>query len=559
MSKQSKTTKIWLWIAGFVLINFLTAETFIRWDITEEQRYSLAEVSVNTLSELNGPVEMDVYIEGEFPAEIRKFQQILRNRLIEMEQYSNYPLRTIYIDPSKNAELRGELMRKRVVPIRVNIRESATDVSQKQLFPVISIRAGDREQLVDVLKGSVLPNGEINFEKAEADLEYKIISAIRNLNKDRGSLVAWILGHGEMKLEDIPADLGNEIQNSYELGVYDMRANAGQVISPEISALIIAGPQSAFSERDKYELDQYLMRGGNIIWLLDMQEVDMDIYQKQSTLTLLRELNLDDFFLKHGIKINYDLLQDLECEKIEVFQEGPSGGKYDALPWLFYPMHYSFPEHPISRNIDAVLLRYAGTIDTFSVSGLTKEVFMASSPRSRILNGRQFVDLNNYLTNPPPSQEFTQNSLITGLLVNGSYNSLFQGRSTSPVLMDSLVKGPPSEPFLDKSLSGSQGSMVIISDSDFLRQNSFRGKPTPFLPYDNKALIMNAMDFVTGDEALTQIRSKEIVTRRLDKDKIRENTTLIRIVNIALPLLLILIFAILRHWLRARQYRRIQY
>jgi gliding-associated putative ABC transporter substrate-binding component GldG len=338
-----------------------------------------------------------------------------------------------------------------------------------------------------------------------------------------------------------------------------MKENAGVPIDPGIDVVVIQQPTRPFSERDKYELDQYLMRGGSIIWMLDQQRVDMDLFEKRSTLSELRDLNLDDMFMKYGFKLNYDLVQDLNCEPVEVFQETPDGGVFSSHPWIFYPVLYRFPDHPVNRNAEAALFRYASSIDTFAQEGVRKTVLMQSSAQSRALTGRQFIDLNQYLQTPPAPEAFQdRGNRILGLLLEGQFVSLFRGREQSGVLLDSLVQTPPQQPFVAGNTEGLPGRMVVISDGAFGQSKSFRGRPTAYLPYDNQTLILNAIDYLAGDEALTGIRSREVIVRRLDRDKVRDHAFSLRLFNLLLPVLLVLLFGLLRFYLRARRHQRLK-
>ncbi|MEM6764790.1 MAG: gliding motility-associated ABC transporter substrate-binding protein GldG [Bacteroidota bacterium] len=542
-------------IALIVFVNLLASRFFYRWDLTKEKRYSLSEVSKQTARELASPMLISIYLEGDFPPVIRKLQETIRTTILEMKQYAGTRLEFEFVDPSKNQDLLKQFREKNIVPIPVRIRTSATDVARKDMFPVALFRYKGKEQYVNFLKGCVYPSGEVNFEKAEADLEYKLTSTIRNLSKEEGGVVVLLQGHGEKKLEELPLDLLADIQNSYNLFTFDMKANPGQSLSPDIDVLMVFDPVASFSERDKYELDQYLIRGGSILWVVDQEAVDLDLYQKRATLTELRELNLDDMFNRYGFKINYNLVQDINCEKTEVFREGPSGGIFDAYPWIFYPLIYSFSDNPIARNVETLLLRNASSIDTFSQENVKKTVLMRTSPNSRTIDGKQFIDLNQYLLAPPPEQLFIgKGPHTTALLLEGLFPSVFTGRVSEEILLDSLATEMPTATFGTQNNPLAPGKMLVISDGDFVMSKSNRGEPSPYLPYDNKVFLMNAIDYLGGDIALTQIRSKEVVDRRLDRRKIAENEIFIKSLNLLLPIGLILVFGLIRYIWRRRKF-----
>lgn len=561
-------------IAIIIVLNLFLSGFFKRIDLTSENRYSLSEISKATADSLRYSMTIQIYMEGEYPPNIRRFQDAVRTTLQELQQYSDGFLDYEFIDPKNNTELIKELSKKGLPPIPVTVRTSAAETENKQLFPYALIRYREQEQYIDLVKGCVLPNAQIDFLKAEGDLEYKLVAPMRNLIREQGGNIALIDGHGEYTSETL-AEWITAMQNSYKVFRFDLRKNAGQGLAPTITAekmkeagkelpdnlkykngidvLVIAQPEQAFTEREKYEIDQYLMRGGNVLWVLGQEKVDMDMYEKRACLSSLRDLNLDDLFLKYGCKVNYNLVQDLSCEKTEMFREGPSGGMFQALPWIFSPMVYVFPNHPIARNIDNVLLRYPSSIDTMAQAGVKKSVFLSSSQDSRTIDGQQFIDIDKYLQEKPPIPLFkNKGNKIIGVLMEGYFQSLFAGRE---IPTDSLAPKMPTAPFGDKSAL--PGKMIVISDGNFPLGKQFRGK-LGYMPYDNKAMLMNAIDYLAGDVALTQIRAKEVEVRLLDKDKVIQYTWLIRAVNLVLPIVLIALFGFTRAYLRKRKNERFQ-
>jgi len=540
-----------LLLIGLIIVaNLLLSAYFSRIDLTKEKRYSLSELTEETAESIELPMTVSVYLEGEFPPNIREFQEALRTTLLEIKQYAGSQFDFEFVDPSNNPELQRSLQERGFTPVPIKVRLSATETKDQYMWPVMTIRYRQREIPIDLLKGATVmtqqgPN--INFVKAEADLEYKITSAMIRLMKERGGVVAVLEGHGEIPVSAIP-DLGSEIQNNYNFFRLNLANAPNYEISPSIDVLLVLQPTEPFSERDKYEIDQYLMRGGSIMWMLNHEIVDLNLYQKQSTLTELRELNLDDMFMRYGFKVNYDLVQDLECEPTEVFQ--PESQSFFSKKWIFFPLSLGLPEHPISRNVDAVLMRYTSSIDTFNMPGVEKGVFLTTSPLSRTVQGSQFIDLNQYLQSPPPNSLFNKGPQIVGLQMEGIFPSLFDGRE---IPFDTAAPNPPPARFGAQNSPEAPGRMVVISDGQFALGKDFRAERSPRLPYDNKNLLMNAVDYLAGDEALSQIRSKEVITRRLDREKVVENEGFIRMLNIGLPILLIALFGGLRFYLRRKK------
>lgn len=539
-------------IVLLIVANLILSSFFFRLDLTKEKRYSLSDVSEATLDTMAYPMFVTVYLEGEFPPDIRAFQDVLRTTLLEMKQYANGNFDFEFVDPSNNAELQKQFQELGFMPVPVQYR-LGDETRFKNMWPLAAFRYKDYEQYVDLLKGASIPTPQgpnINFQKAEADLEYKLMSSVLNLIRERRGIVGLVRGHGELPNENIQ-ELGTELFNAYNLVDLNMATTyAGAGISPDFDVLLILQPVEAFSERDKYELDQYLMRGGSILWIMDYEKVDLDLFQKVSTFTELYELNLEDLFFKYGVKLNFDLVQDVSCENIELFDE--TSQNFATHRWVFYPRYFSLPEHPVTRNVDAVMMRYASSIDTVNQAGVKKSVFLSSSPRSRTVQGRQFIDINQYVQSPPPVSVFNKEGLIMGLMMEGIFESLFVGREAPT---DSLTPTKPTAAFGARNNPSRPGKVAIISDGAFPQPRIFRGRQQR-VPFDNVDLVMNVIDYLADDQALTEIRSKEVVVRRLDRDKARDNAGSMRLLNLVLPNLLILLFGVILFYARKRRFAR---
>jgi len=553
-AKDSGSLNLLVVVGIIVVANLIVSQFFARIDLTAENRYSLSEVSLTTADSLNYPMSVKVYMEGDFPPNIRQFQDALKATLAELQQYSHGYLDYEFINPTGNKDILAEFQKRGIAPVPVMVRKNAAETARLDMYPVATVRQRDREVYIDLLKGCAKPNGEIDFQQAESDIEYKAVAAIRSILREDPVFVGVLGGHGERQPAEMPEFI-TELQNAGKnIYTFDMQKQPGKSISPSLEVLLIVQPTERFSERDKYELDQYLMRGGCIFFVLNQEEVNLDLYEKRSTLTNLRDLNLDDLFMQYGFKVNYDLVQDLSCESVEFFQDGANGGGFTSQKWIFSPMVLQMPNHAVCRNTDAVLLRYPSSIDTFAMKGLYRGVFLQTSPYSRTVSGKQFIDVAEYLAAPPPQAMFRQGGRITGLMTEGRFSSLFTGRA---VPMDSAARTPAEAVFLPNSTSVRPARMAVISDGEFPLGKLFRGKRR-LLPYDNKTLLLNTVDYLAGDQTLTAIRSKEVVERRLDRDKVVRHATLIRVVNIALPLVLIAAFGVVRFWLRKRRNERLR-
>ncbi len=541
-------------------INLIADQIFYRWDLTKEKRNSISDLNKQTMQSLQKIVTIKVYLEGDFPPSLERLSNAIRNTLYEMEAYADGNLQFTFIDPSDNKVLQKQFQQKGILPIPLNIKDENIE-ARKYIYPVIVVNYEDREEWIDIFKNAYYPNGMANLVKAETDIEYKLVSAIRRLTAEYRPTIGFLTGHNETPLKKMP-ELINELKNSYD--IYEVNVKYGNAIPPSflglpdtlkkkfegrtgLDVLLVVQPDSAFSEREKYEIDQYLMMGGKILWILDQNRVILD---KQQTLSQPRQLQLDDLFFKYGFKINYDLIQDLSCGKIHLLADiNKQGGQFQSLNWVFYPMAVRFKQHPVTRNLDAVLYRYASSIDTLPRIGLKYTPLILSSPLSRSLTGNVLIDINEHTKPIPQNIFFNKGDKMLGLLIEGKFQSLFQGREAPT---DQFAKEKPTAVFIPQNKVPT--AMIVLSDGQLAEKDDH--PYIPYMPVDNKSLIQNAVDYLVGDEAITLVRAKEVEIRRLSKKAGKDHKFYIQIFNLLTPTVLIIIFGFFRFYWRKKRFEQ---
>ena len=306
-----------------------------------------------------------------------------------------------------------------------------------------------------------------------------------------------------------------------------------------IDVLIVAQPRRACSERAKYEIDQYVMRGGRVLWVYDQQEVDENDFQQElgSTLSLDRNLNLDDMTQGYGFQVEHDLIQDLRSGQKPLMTYYDNRPRIVPMPYTMYPLVQDFGPSPVTRNLNAVMLRYASSIDTLSHPWARFAPLARTSPASRALSAPVYLNLDTLMNHKPPAQAFRgKGGLVTGLLVEGKFPSVFAGR---PAPKDSLNPAPPTAKFLRQCVYDNK--MIVLSDGALLRPTDRKSRFQGLMPYDNRKLLMNAVEFLMGESSLTKIRDKELVIHALDPKKVKRNEGVIRYGNILLPVLLVML------------------
>ncbi len=560
-STRSRWIQTILWLLILLFVNLLAENFFYRIDLTAEKRYSLSPFSIRTADTLDRILTVKVYLEGEFPPPIKRFRDAIETMLQELKVYAGDRIQYQFIDPAENIELLQAFANRGIQPVPINVRNSELEQSQKYMLPVAVFTYNGQDEYIDLLKGATMPTGEVSTLKAEAELEYKIIAAIRRLLRGKKKIIAILQGHGEPTLDQLK-ELVTELKQFYLVNTVSVKNGdpipatkadmpdslKAQIKGEGVDVLLVLQPDSAFTEREKYEIDQFIMRGGKVLWCFDQQRVNLQ--NGPSTLSQLRQLNLDDLCMNYGFKVNTDLIQDRSCGFLDVVQGFHNGPVWRSMPWCYYPKVQFFPDHPVTKNLDVVLMRYASSIDTLPRSGIKAEVLMVSSPLSRSQKGVIAIDLNELMTSPPPPEVLRGKGLRPlGVLLSGTFNSNFIGRE---VQTDSFAPQPATARFLPRTPYPNR--MIVLSDGALVLGNDTRGRKDPFMPFDNKQLIMNCIDYLAGDLSMTEIRSKDIQFRSLDREKVRPNILNIQILNIAVPVLMVIVFGVIRYYQRRARY-----
>ena len=554
--------------AILLLVNLLGQQFHFRVDLTREGRYSLSPLTERMLDTLRHPLSVKVYLGGEdVSPEVARFRESVRTFLEELRVQATEPLDYTFEDPGGNTDLQQQLARNGVPPIQEIQANNNTSTSMRLVFPAAVVNYNGRTEYIDLLKGERYSfNGKPNYLFAEQQLEYKFASALNRLLDPKRKVVGFLQGHREIPPLQVREWL-EDLRKFYDLTpvyTYDGKAIpppkstlpaevASQIKGEGVEVLIALAPDSAFTEREKYEIDQFVMRGGRLLILLDQQQLDrQSLVEKGKTLTTLRNLNLDDQFAKWGFRVNYNLIQDIACDKLYLVSGRDEQGRprFEALPWVYYPRLMVFPQHPITQNLDAVMLRYAATIDTLALPGLRFTPLLRTSPNTRMLTGNVLIDLETFFRNPPPPEAFDKGSQTAGLLVEGPLQSAFVGRKAPT---DDRAPEPPSTRFTPRTVRDAR--IIVLADGDIPLSHRMPYREAA-IPYDNKTLLMNCVDYLAGDQAMNEIRAKDVRLRKLNLAVVDRLGSRLQALNVLLPVLLVLLGGALRFAWRRRRYGR---
>lgn len=555
--KFNTTLQILILVGIVLLVNFIASGISRRIDLTDDNRHTVSDVSVDLLQDLQSSVFVTVYYGGDLPTHYKQLEEQMRTLLREMQIASDFKLDFQFIDPTEDPGIFRRFAEKQLYPFRISAPTSYTAQTETQVLPYAQISVGQRDVMINLINNCVMrtPDGQTDFSVSCAlqRFEYNLISSIYNMTREKFKTVGFLTGHGEYTKE-ATGDLQGELDHYYNFIRVDLRS--GKPIGPSnLDLLIVMQPDSALSDREVYEIDQYIMRGGSAIFLTDNEILDFKIGDQMSTFTFLRNTNLDPLFNKMGLKVNANLVKDLSCGQISMESYTTAfGNEAKRNYWPYYPLIRNFSGHPTTRYINRVLLRYAASIDTFNVEGIQKTVLFKTSQRSWLKHGVQFINIDQEVRQQPDPSKYINGGQISAILLEGQFPSAFAlyGPPT-----DAMAPSLPQQKLIPKSLPDTKPRVIVISDGEFAVADVVGGQATR-LPEENKTLMMNLIDFMTGQDIITKLRVRNYHDRMLDPEKVFGNETMIQALNIGLPVLLVVLFGIVRTLIRRRRNKRLK-
>lgn len=545
-------------IGFLILLNIFSSFLFTRVDFTREQRYTLSPITRNMLSELNANIQITVYLEGDFPAGFKRLRNSTRDILTDFKAYSGGKLEFDFVNPTtgdvKTQETAfQDLAAKGIEPTKLSVK-TEDGLSQKMIFPAALITYRGKQTAVKLLLNRAGASPEEVLNNSVQNLEYAFASAIKMLGRDGKPRIGFTEGHGE--LTDLQLnDAMKSLEDGYEVGRVNLNVIPIEGLD-KLAILIIPKPDAAFSEAEKYKLDYFVMKGGRVLWAIDQVNAELDSLRGAGEqLAFAKKLNLDDILFKYGVRMNYNLVADMNCAQVPVSVGTIAGqSQIKLLPWLFYPVFVATSTHPLVKNLDGIRGEFSGTIDTIPVKGVIKQVILSTSPFNRTLETPTMLSLQMLEQEPNP-QDFQNTPQPVAVLLEGTFASSFRNRPV-PAGIDPAVKIPSV---------GKATKMIVLADGDILKNQVSNTDRSPYpLGYDrytqqqygNKNLLLNAADYLIDDSGIIQLRNKEIQIRLLDRARIRTERTFWQVLNIGLPLFLLCGFGLARHYYRLRKYAR---
>lgn len=571
---------IWFLTGLFMILVYLSTLFFYRIDLTAEKRYSLTAATKTLLKEMDSTITIKVFLTGELPADYKKLSIAARDLLDEFRSLSGNHIKLSFEKPGDNITsdtarvlFYDSLARLGVVFEQSEVVSSKAEKETNQLIipsALVSFRKGQKPIAIDlrssrkvykqynVITDNPQEDVEATRNAAEALLEYKFANAIDKLTRKYVPTVAYAVGNGE-PVDLTVNDLGESLRNEYRLAVFDLKK--GYPDASMIDALMIVKPQQPFTEEDKLKLDQYVMNGGRIIWFVDKLHAELDsLMRSQAAYTAFdRGLELDDLLFKYGVRINPDLVQDLNCSRIPIVVGKNADGspKMQRVPWPYYPFLSARSDNPISKNLDRVLPIFPSSIDTVKSPGIDKTILLATDTNSRRISSPAIVSINS-VKGDEDLMSFNKSYIPVAVLLEGKFHSLYSNRLGKEVL-DS-VQRITGKPYLAAAVKDAK--QIVVADADIVT-NSVSNTAGPLsmglLPLENyrfanREFFLNSMDYLVSSNNLFESRNKDFVLRLLDKTKVEEQKNMWQAINIGLPVALVVVIGLLFQWGRKRKY-----
>lgn len=541
-------------ILALVVINVIGHYMYTRFDLTEDKRYTLSQPAISSVQDFENPVIIDVLLDGNLPPEFIKLKGETQ-QLLEEFASENKNIKFNFVNPLEEAEasenIIAELSKLGLTPANVTIEENGK-VSQEIVFPWAMVNYNNTTIKIPLLKNKLGASTEERVNNSVQHLEYAFADAFVKLNIKEKKRVAIIKGNGE--LEDIYiADYLTTIRDYYNIGAItlDSVASNPQKVLDQLKGFdlaIIAKPTQAFTDAEKYVLDQYIVNGGKSIWLIDEVAIELDslFNENGSAFALERNLNLNDFFFKYGVRINPVLINDLYFTQIVLASGEGNQSEYNPVPWYYNPMVFSRNNHPINNNLEAVRFQFANSMDTLP-NPYKKTILYYSSPLSKTEGTPREINLNTINT-PPKKESYTNGNQPLAVLIEGEFKSAFLNRVKPIALKGTMEKGEANK-------------MLVIADGDLIKNQVKNGRPLE-LGYDkwtnnyfgNKEFLVNSINYLLDDNGLINIRNKKVTIPFLDEKKIVEEKSKWQYINIGLPVALILLFGWLFNAYRRKKY-----
>jgi gliding-associated putative ABC transporter substrate-binding component GldG/gliding motility-associated ABC transporter permease protein GldF len=551
---NSELIQILFLCLGLLVINVFAQSIYKRFDLTKDQRYTLSQSVLDIIKDVDSPIIIDVFLEGDFPSEFRRLQTETKQLLEEFSAYNSNIIfnfiNPLEDDKSRDTNIRN-LNQRGLTPLQLSVNENGKS-SQEVIFPWALASYNNQTVQIPLLKNTIGALAKDMVSNSVQQLEYAFADGFSKLVHPKRRKVAVLRGNGQLENKYI-ADFVKTLRDYYFIAPFTLDSvvsNAQQTLDKlEVFDLIInAKPTQVFSEEEKLVLDQFIMNGGKSLWLIDKVTIDKDSLYNDAgkSFATARDLNLTDFFFKYGVRINPVLVNDLYSAPITLAIGEGSEAQFQPVQWQYSPLASGANNHPIVNNINLVKFDFANKIDTLK-NEISKTILLKSSPLSKLLGTPIEISLD-VITKQPDRTSFTNGNQTLAVLLEGEFTSVYNNRVKPFKLSDEKNKSAATK-------------MIVIADGDVIKNDVGR-KGSQELGFDkwtgqtygNKEFLLNAVNYLLDDGGLINIRSKEIAIAFLDSEKITSQKAKWQLINIVLPLMLLGVFGFIFNFYRKKKY-----
>jgi ABC-2 type transport system permease protein len=545
-----------------ILVNWLAASWHGRVDFTNEKRFTLSKATKHLLRNVKEPIQVDVFLKGDYPSGFKKLSASTEDLLQEFKEIvgSNFQFKFISPEekvPGTDVAYGDSLAALGLLPI--NLTSQVKEGQQQQfVYPVAIVHYKERSSPVLLYQGKT---PLINFQElnsAEALLEYKLANGIASLSQEQLPMIGYMSGNGEPMDYSIYDLVENNLKANYNLSLFNV--NKQPFIPREFEVLLMVKPTEPFSEAAKFKIDQYVMNGGKLLVFMDRLNAEMDSLQiKNEIIAYDRDLQLNDMFFKYGIRLNADLIMDLQCDYLPFDVNG--NGQFELLPWNYFPVFASQSNHPINKNLGFVAGHFTNSIDTVEAIGIRKTAILTSSANARKMASPALISGKENVT-APDDEKYKTSFIPAGMLLEGKFTSLFANRA-SQAMQDSIAAYGGM--FLPECIVDNK--MIVVADGDIVMNAVVKGnQPIPMgmnpytygtqreFPFANQEFFQNCMDYLVNNFGLSEAKAKDYQLLLLDSKRVKEEKAFWQMINIAIPVLLVILFALLFQWMRKKKY-----
>lgn len=567
--KTNAIIRIITLIAIIMVLNFLGQMIYTRFDLTKEKRYTISDASKALLKKNTESIYIKVYLDGNLPSGFLRLKNSTKDILQEFKSYSKAKIQIDFINPFEKANTDAEkkaiyeqLIEKGLMPTNLKLK-SDESYSEKIIFPAALVNVGELSIPVQLLENQIGYGAEQALNNSVILLEFKFASAIKKLTQRGNPTITFIHSYGALPpvyVSDFKRTLAAAKYNVEEVDITAKHISktgdsVSNWINPLTDVIVIAKPLEKFSEKDKFRIDQYLLGGGKILWLIDAVTAEMDMIRNDAKMFMAqgKDLNLDDMLFKYGVRINKNLVQDAQLNNpIPIIDQ--TNMQPMLFPWLYFPLLTPSNQHAIGKNLDPIAGYFASSIDTIN-NGIKKSILLTTSENSKALPEPIRIHLAA-IKDKPDYQYFKQKNLIMGVLLEGKFTSLFKNR------LDYAFMQNLAENKIKVLEEGMPSKMIVLSDGDLIKNDVSKEGAIYPLGYNqftnqtmsNKDFLMNCIEYLVDDNGLIETRNKEIKLRLLDKSKTKDEQGKWQLINILIPLFAVIFFGIYYSYRRKKQY-----